>query len=170
MNRKMVGVFTAVAAALLLVGVAWAGSDATSDDIGSSSTEIPPASVVSLPGSRGGDVTGTSLNDRLDSSGRDDNGGSTPTTVDDNGGTTATTIDDDGGSIPTTVDDNGSTPTTIDVRTGTTIDDSGSDDKGGDRDNSGSDDSGGDDHGGDRDNSGSDNSGSDDSSGDRDDD
>jgi len=159
-NRKMVGVFTAVAAALLLVGVAWAGSDATSDDIGSSSTEIPPASVVSLPGSRGGDVTGTSLNDRLDSSGRDDNGGSAPTTVNDNGGTTATTIDDNGGSTPTTIDD----------RTGTTIDDSGSDDKGGDRDNSGSDDSGGDDHGGDRDNSGSDNSGSDDSSGDRDDD
>ena len=155
MNRKMVGVFTAVAAALLLVGVAWAGSDATSDDIGSSSTEIPPASVVSLPGSRGGDVTGTSLNDRLDSSGRDDNGGSAPTTVNDNGGTTATTIDDNGGSTPTTVDD----------RTGTTIDD-----HGGDRDNSGSDDSGRDDHGGDRDNSGSDDSGRDDSGGDRDDD
>jgi hypothetical protein len=135
-NRKMVGVFTAVAAALLLVGVAWAGSDATSDDTGSSSTQIPPASVVSLPGSQGGDVTGTSLDDRLDSSGRDDNGGTTPTTVDDNGGTTATTIDDNGGSTPTTVDD----------RTGTTIDD-----HGGDRDNSGSDDSGRDDSGGDRD-------------------
>ena len=147
MNRKLVGVFTAVAAALLFVGVAWAGIDATSDDTGSSSTQIPPASVVSLPGSQGGDVTGTSLDDRLDISGREDSGGSTPTTVDDNGAITATTIDDNGGSIPTTV----STPTTIDDRTGTTIDDSGSDDRGGDRDNSGSDDSGGDDHGGDRD-------------------
>jgi hypothetical protein len=161
----MVGIFTAVAAALLLVGVAWAGSDATSDDTGSSSTQIPPASDVSLPGSQGGDVTGTSLDDRLDSSGRDDNGGTTATTIDDNGGTTATTIDDNGGTTATTIDDNGgSTPTTVDDRTGTTIDD-----HGGDRDNSGSDDSGGDDHGGDRDNSGSDDSGGDDHGGDRDD-
>ena len=162
MNRKMVGIFTAVATALLLVGVAWAGSDAASDDTGSSSTQNPPASIVSQPGSQDGDVTNTSVEDRLDSSGRDDNGGSTATTIDDNGGTTPTTVDDNRGSTPTTIDDS----------TGTTVDDSGSDDKGGDRDDSGSDDSGSDDSGsddkgGDRDDSGSDHSGSDDKGGDR---
>ena len=136
MNRKMVGIFAAVAAALLLVGVAWAGSDAARDDTGSSSTQVSPTSDLSTPGSQGGDTTGTSVEDRLDSSGRDDNGGSTPTTVDHNEGSTPTTVDDNGGSTPTTVDDS----------TGTSIDD-----KGGDRDNSGSDDSGGDDKGGDRD-------------------
>ena len=146
MNRKIVGIFTAVAAALLLVGVAWASSD-SGDDPGSSSTQISPTSDVSTPGSQTGDVTDTSVDDRLVSSGRDDNGGSTATTIDDNHGSTATTIDDNEGSTPTTVDDH----------TATTIDD-----EGGDRDNSGSDDKGGDDKGGDRDNSGSDDSGGDD--------
>ena len=146
MNRKMVGIFTAVIAALLLVGVAWASSDSGGDDPGSSSTQVSPASDVSPPGSQSGDVTDTTVEDRLDSSGRDDNGHSTATTVDDNGGSTATTIDHNG-STPTTIDDNGgSTPTTVDDNTGTTVDD-----HGGDRDNSGSDDDGDDDNGGDRD-------------------
>jgi hypothetical protein len=156
-NRKMVGIFTAIVAALLVVGVAWASSDSARDDSGSSSTQVSPTSEVSLPGSETDDVTGTSVDDSLIGSSRDDNGGSTPTTIDDNGGSTPTTIDDNGGSTPTTIDDNGgSTPTTID-------------DHGGDRDDDGGDDSTGttiDDHGGD--NSGSDDSGSDDHGGDDD--
>jgi hypothetical protein len=148
----MIGIFTAVVAALLLVGVAWASSDSARDDAGSSSTQVSPTSDVSNPGSQMGEVTGTSLEDRLTRSGGDDNDGSTPTTIDDDG-STPTTIDDNDGSTPTTIDDNdGSTPTTID-------------DHDGDRDDSGSDESGSDDHGGDRDDSGSD----DDHGGDRDD-
>jgi hypothetical protein len=128
----MIGIFTAVVAALLLVGVAWASSDSARDDAGSSSTQVSPTSDVSNPGSQMGEVTGTSLQDRLTRSGGDDNDGSTPTTIDDHDGDR---------------DDSGS-------------DESGSDDHGGDRDDSGSDESGSndrddsgsdDDHGGDRD-------------------
>jgi hypothetical protein len=136
----MIGIFTAVVAALLLVGVAWASSDSARDDAGSSSTQVSPTSDVSNPGSQMGEVTGTSVEDRLTRSGEDDNDGSTPTTIDDNDGSTPTTIDDNDGSTPTTIDDNGGDR-----------DDSGSDDHGSDGDNSGSDDSGSDDHGGDRD-------------------
>jgi len=115
-NRKMVGIVTAVAAALLLVGVAWASSDSGRDDAGSISTQVSPTSDVSSPGAQTGEVTGTSVDDRLTRSG-DDNEGSTPTTIDDHDGSTPTTIDDNGGDR----DNSGS-------------DDSGSDDKGGDRD------------------------------------
>ena len=135
MKRKMVGIFTAIVAALLVVGVAWASSDSARDDSGSSSTQVSPTSEVSLPGSQTDDVTGTSVDDSLIGSSRDDNGGSTPTTIDDNEGSTPTTIDDHGGDRDDDRDDDS---------TGTTIDDHGGD-------NSGSDDSGSDDHGGDDD-------------------
>jgi hypothetical protein len=115
-NRKMVGIFTAVVAALLLVGVAWASSDSGRDDPDSSSTQVSPTSDVSTPGSQTEEVTGTSV-DRLTGSGEDDNSGSTPTTIDDNDGSTPTTIDDNGGDR----DNSGS-------------DDNGDDDNGGDRD------------------------------------
>jgi hypothetical protein len=148
-NRKIVGIFTAIVAALLVVGVAWASSDSARDDSGSSSTQLPPTSEVTSPGSQADDVTGTSLDDSEIGSSRDDKGGSTPTTIDDNGGSTPTTIDDNGGSTPTTIDDHGGDRDDdgSDDSTGTTIDD-----HGGDRDDSGSDDSTGttiDDHGGD---------------------
>jgi hypothetical protein len=121
-NRKLVGIFTAVAASLLLVGVAWASGDPGDDPV-SSSTQVSPTSDVSTPGSQTGEVTDTSVDDRLDSSRRDDNVGSTPTTIDDNGGSTPTTVDDNGGDRDNSgSDDNGGG------------DNSGSDDNGGDRD------------------------------------
>jgi hypothetical protein len=125
MARKMFGVFTAVAAALLLVGVAWASADRTSDDSSSGSF----ASSGSLAGSGSvtsvstpsvsSQVTNTSLDDHSSTSGTiDDNGGTTRTTVDDHGGTTNTTIDDHGGTTRTTFDDHDDKD-----ETGTTIDD-----------------------------------------------
>jgi hypothetical protein len=116
-KRKIVGVFTAVAAALLLVGVAWASSDAAQDDSGPSSTQVSPTSDVSSTGPQAEDATGTGQEDRLTGTSIDDNGGSTPTTIDDNGGSTPTTIDDNGGDRDDRDDDS----------TGTTIDDHGGD-------------------------------------------
>ncbi|MDH3190518.1 MAG: hypothetical protein OEM39_07800 [Acidimicrobiia bacterium] len=98
MYRKMIGVFTAVAAALLLVGVAWANSgdstastsldDATSTSVASdsSTTDVTSSSSTSVDGG-----TVTTL----------DGGSSSSTTVDDNSstttpsGSTSTTLDDD---------------------------------------------------------------------------
>lgn len=98
MYRKMIGVFTAVAAALLLVGVAWANSgdssastsldDATSTSVASdsSTTDVTSSSSTSIDGG-----TVTTL----------DGGSSSSTTVDDNSstttpsGSTSTTLDDD---------------------------------------------------------------------------
>jgi hypothetical protein len=153
MTRRMVGIFTAIVAALLVVGVAWASSDSARDDSGSSSTQVPPTSEVSLPASQTDDVTGTSVDDSLIGSSRDDNGGSTPTTIDDNAGSTPTTIDDNAGSTPTTIDDHGGDrdDNESDDSTGTTIDDHGGDRDNSGSDDSGSDDSGSDDHGGDDD-------------------
>jgi hypothetical protein len=97
----MFGVFTAVAAALLLVGVAWASGDRANDD--SSSGSI--ASSGSLAGS--GSVTSVSspsVSSQATNTSLDDNS-STSTTIDDHGGTTNTTIDDHGGTTNTTVDD-----------------------------------------------------------------
>lgn len=74
MTRKLLGVFTAVAAALLLVGVAWAGSDGAPDD--------DPENVVETRMDSSTDVTLSSTVTTDDD--RDDN-------------TTSTTIDDDSG-------------------------------------------------------------------------
>ncbi|MEE8374928.1 MAG: hypothetical protein V3S26_01230 [Acidimicrobiia bacterium] len=74
MARKMLGVFTAVAAAMLLVGVAWAG---TGEEL--SSTE---ATVATVPDE---DTTSTSIDDDDD----------TTTSTSIPGVTTSTSIDDD---------------------------------------------------------------------------
>ena len=62
MLRKSLGVFTAVLAALLLVGVAWASGNAVQDVSGSGSQGTPPSSnVSSSSGSLVTESTGTSL-------------------------------------------------------------------------------------------------------------
>jgi hypothetical protein len=119
MARKMFGVFTAVAAALLLVGVAWASGDRASDDsssgsFASSGSLAASGSVTSVSSpSVSSQVTNTSLDDNSSTSATfDDHGGTTNTTVDDHGGTTGTTVDDHGGTTNTTVDDHGGTTNT----------------------------------------------------------
>jgi len=101
MARKMFGVFTAVAAALLLVGVAWASGDRASDDsssgsFASSGSLATSGSVTSVSSpSVSSQVTNTSLDDNSSTSATfDDHGGTTNTTVDDHGGTTNTSDDD----------------------------------------------------------------------------
>jgi hypothetical protein len=90
MARKMLGVFTAVAAAMLLVGVAWAGTDGVGDD--SSSTEVTVVTVPdagTTPTTDGADdTTSTSV----DGVGDDDD---TTTSTSIPGVTTSTSIDDD---------------------------------------------------------------------------
>lgn len=112
MARKMFGVFTAVAAALLLVGVAWASGDRASDDSNSGSF----ASSGSLAGS--GSVTSVSspsVSSQVTNTSLDDNGGTTGTSVD----SPPTSSSVDSASTSSTVD-NSSTSTTIDDRGGTT--------------------------------------------------
>ncbi len=79
MARKMLGVFTAVAAAMLLVGVAWAGTDSAED---LSSTEATAATIpdegVTVPTTAGDE---------------DDDDTTTSTTIP--GNTTSTSIHDD---------------------------------------------------------------------------
>ena len=147
MLRKSVGVFTAVLAALLLVGVAWASGDAVQDVSGSGSQGTPPSSIVSSSsGSLVTETTGTSLDASSTSSSVADNSttsislvdtSSTSTTVDatsstslDDGSTTSTTLPE--GSTSTTVDDDdrdetrtpapvNSGPTTYQVGTAGTV-------------------------------------------------
>lgn len=121
MYRKMIGVFTAVAAALLLVGVAWASGD-DSRDASSSSIAGSASSEASSSVSVSSDVTSTSLDDNASTSTSiDDNSrtsislvdtSSTSTTVD---STTSTSMDD--GSTSTTQDDHETVPITTDPRT-----------------------------------------------------
>ena len=106
MQRKVIGVFTAVVAALLLVGVAFASSDQARDESSSASATLQAGTRESVAS----DATRTSLND---------NGGTTGTSLNDNGGTTNTTIDDHGGddrdaTTSTSIDGNSSTSTTVD--------------------------------------------------------
>ncbi|HEY6635879.1 MAG TPA: hypothetical protein VI141_09750, partial [Acidimicrobiia bacterium] len=109
-KRTLLGVFTAVAAAMLLVGVAWASDDQSGDD-------SSPSSVVGTPT---GDSTPITVADTVNGTPAEDNPGTTNTTVDDHGGTTGNTGDDHGGDRSGS-DDSG--------------DDDG-DDHGGDRDDS----------------------------------
>ncbi len=105
MYRKMLGVVTAVAAALMLVGVAWAAGDAARDDSNTISVADTAASTPSTPTT--GDtrsVTSPTTSAADDDSSSTSLGSSTTdTTVDDS--TTSTTIDDHGGTTGTTVDD-----------------------------------------------------------------
>ncbi|HVR76970.1 MAG TPA: hypothetical protein VMS99_01120 [Acidimicrobiia bacterium] len=110
MARKMFGVFTAVAAALLLVGVAWASGDRASDDsssgsFASSGSLVGSGSVTSVSSpSVSSQVTNTSLDDNSSTSTSVDSA-STSSTVDNS--STSTTIDDHGGTTNTTIDDHG---------------------------------------------------------------
>ncbi len=93
MARKMLGVFTAVAAAMLLVGVAWAGTGE-----GLSSTE---ATVATVPDE---DTTSTSIDDDDD----------TTTSTSIPGVTTSTSIDDDDDTTTSTSIPGDTTSTSID--------------------------------------------------------
>ncbi len=94
MARKMLGVFTAVAAAMLLVGVAWAGTDGAGEEL--SSTEATAATIpdegVTVPTTADDedddDTTSTSVHDD-----EDDDDTTTSTTIP--GDTTTTSIHDD---------------------------------------------------------------------------
>ncbi len=131
MRRKMLGVLTAVAAAISLVGVAWASGDGARDVSSSDSVAVTTASSGSAPSTNAGTAPDTTDDSVAGTSGEssssvtiadttgttvDDNGGTTNTTIDDHGGTTGTTVDDHGGTTGTSVDDHGGT-------TGTTVDD-----------------------------------------------
>lgn len=97
MIQKMTGVFTAVVAALLMVGVAWAGGDDESTSVTSPSSTIVTIEDTSVPG---------------------ETGSSTPASVDDS--VTSTTV----GTVATTSATVGSTPsTTIGDTTSTSFDD-----------------------------------------------
>jgi hypothetical protein len=95
MARKMLGVFTAVAAAMLLVGVAWAGTDGAGEEL--SSTEATAATIadegVTVPTTADDedddDTTSTSIHDDEE----DDDDTTTSTTIP--GDTTSTSIHDD---------------------------------------------------------------------------
>ncbi len=122
MYKKMLGLVTAVAAALMLVGVAWAAGDAARDDSSTPSVADTAATSPSTPTT--GDTTGATAPDTTSGTTPDDSSSTstslgsstTDVTVDDHGGTTGTTIDDHGGTTGTTIHDHGGT-------TGTTIDD-----------------------------------------------
>ncbi len=94
MARKMLGVFTAVAAAMLLVGVAWAGTDGAVEEL--SSTEATAATIpdegVTVPTTANDedddDTTSTSVHD-------DEDDGDTTTSTTIPGDTTSTSIHDD---------------------------------------------------------------------------
>ena len=82
MAGKMLGMFTAVAVALLLVGVAWAGTDGAAEDL--SSTE---ATVATIPDEAVTTPTPT---------GEDDDDDTTSTSIhDDDDDTTSTSIHED---------------------------------------------------------------------------
>jgi hypothetical protein len=112
MLRISAAVVTSVLAALLVVGVAWAGGDGGSD--------VPAVEVTSTTGD---DATSTSARSGATSVSADASS-SASATIDDGDGRTSTTVDDDG-STSTTSDDDGSTSTTLDDdgATSTTIDD-----------------------------------------------
>jgi hypothetical protein len=109
MPRKLLGVFTAVAAALLLVGVAWASGDAASDD-SSSSTAASAKSDISTSATVAASVTSTSEDDdQAPSTTVDDHDG----TLEEDDETTGSTIDDDD-TTGSTIDDDDTTSTSID--------------------------------------------------------
>lgn len=118
MLRKMIGVFTAVAAALLLVGAAWASGNDSQDDPGSSSGSqgTTAGASVSSSGSLVIGSTGTSLDPSTSTS---IDAGSTSSSVADNSTTSISLVDTSSTSTTiastssTSVDD-GSTSTTID--------------------------------------------------------
>lgn len=110
MFRKMIGVFTAVAAALLLVGVAWASGGPGRDDPGTGSLGTTASSSTESTGSSLEDNTSTSIAANSTSTSVDDSSTTSITVIDPS--TTSTTLDTTAstsigdGSTGTTVDDN----------------------------------------------------------------
>ena len=108
MFRKLIGLVTAVAAAGLLVGVAWASGDGTGNEPGSDSVAVSAGSEVSSPPTQG-----TASSDTIDR----------PTSTGENG--TSSSIDDRktddtvGSSTDVTVVDRSSTSTSVDGATST---------------------------------------------------
>lgn len=107
MFRKMLGVFTAVAAALLLVGVAWASGDGARDESSSGSVAASAAADVSSSVSPASSASDTSVDDR------------TSTSIDDS--STSARVDADTRTSISLVDT--STSTTLDSTTSTSMDD-----------------------------------------------
>ena len=131
MFRKMLGVFTAVAAAVLLVGVAWASGDGARDDSSSGSVAASAAADVSSSVSLASSASDTSVDDRTSTSIDDSSTSagvdadtrtsislvgtsSTSTTLD---STTSTSMDDRStSSTSSTVDDHSTVPITTEPR------------------------------------------------------
>ena len=105
MFRKTIATLTAVTAALLVVGVAWASGD---DDTSTSVTAAGSSSItVASTGTSLDGSTVTSLGDRSTSTSLE---GTTATSLDDDG-TTATSLDDDGTTSTSLGDDGTTVPT-----------------------------------------------------------
>ena len=104
MARKVLGMFTAVATALLLVGVAWAETGGVVDEPSSAATSD---STVTTDSKLGDDTTSTSING--DTTSTSINGDTTSTSI--NGDTTSTSINGDTTSTSINGD---TTSTTID--------------------------------------------------------
>ncbi|MGH8870409.1 MAG: hypothetical protein ACRDWS_00310 [Acidimicrobiia bacterium] len=117
MYRKILGVFTAVAAALLLVGVAWAGNDAAGSCSIAASAESEPSSSISLATRS----TGASLDTQtsVDGAASADVDGAAAADVDAN----AAADVDAATSTSIQLVDTSSTSTTIESSTGTSVDD-----------------------------------------------
>jgi len=94
MAGKMLGMFTAVAVALLLVGVAWAGTDGAAEDLSSTEATVAtiPDEAVTTPTPTGedddDDTTSTSIHD-------DDDDTTSTSIHDDDDDTTSTSIHED---------------------------------------------------------------------------
>jgi hypothetical protein len=131
MFRRLIGVITAVAAAGLLVGTAWASGDEAGRDSNPASSVVSGGSYgsssVTQATASGGtiedDRTSTSVEDRTVTSMADsattrpaiENGPSTSTSLD---STTSTTRDEDSSSsTSSTIDDHTTVPVTTDPRT-----------------------------------------------------
>ena len=108
MFRKLIGVFTAVAAAGLLVGVAWASGEEAGNDSRSGSAVLSASSDVSSSAPQA-----TAAGDTIDRTSTRD-GGSTPSSIDDR-----STDDTVGSSTDVTIVDRSSTSTSVDSTTTT---------------------------------------------------
>lgn len=136
MFRKLIGVFTAVTAAGLLVGVAWASGDEARDVSSSGSIAVSASSDASssvrlgtASGATSADTrTSTSVEDRtstsIDDRSTDNTVGATDVTIVDRSSTstsvdatTSTTRDDHSSTISSTIDDHSTVSITTEPRT-----------------------------------------------------
>ncbi len=128
MFRKMLGVFTAITAALLLVGVAWASGNSPASEVGSSVTIDSSSSSTNSDGSTSSTNAEGSTTTSLDGTVTTVGGGSTSSTTFDD--TSTTTLDDDNSTTSTTTPGSGSSTTNPGDNSSTTIDDDDDDDEG----------------------------------------